>query len=87
MSWSVSKIIGKPEGVKACANEMFDRQAKNYEGKTEAKDVESARQAVNAWIDECKCTEQEGVCVEANGSRGDTWLNINVQCIKLPMRS
>lgn len=85
MSWSIQKTVGKPDKVKAQIAPQFDSASRSYSGKTEQKDVESARIAVNSWLDECNCGASEGVTVEASGSRGEGWVNVTVLCGKLAL--
>lgn len=85
MSWSVNKKVGKPEAVRPVVEKEFDVAAKMYAGKTEEKDVLGAKAAVLAWLDEVRCTESEGVEVEANGSRGDAWVSVTIKCNKIAL--
>ncbi len=43
MSWSIQKTVGKPGKVKEQIAPQFDQASRSYAGKTEQKDVESAR--------------------------------------------
>ena len=85
MSWSIQKTIGKPEAVRPAVDAAFDAAAKQYEGKTEADDVLAAKTAVGEWLAESACSDKEGVCVEASGSRGQGWLSIKVDCAKVTL--
>lgn len=75
--------MGAADKVRAAVEIEFDRAAANYAGKTEANDVISAQAAVMSWIREANCKDGEGICVEANGSRGESWCNVKVECSKI----
>ena len=83
MSWSVQKTAGTPAKVKEAVSAIFDQVAKNYEGKTEGKDIADVKAAVAAFCDEAEAAKQTGVTVEASGSRGASWLTIKVDCTSI----
>lgn len=85
MSWSVSKVMGSVDKVRPVAASAFDNAARSYEGKTEANDVLAAKAAVMSFLDEAKCAEGQGVVVEANGSRGESWVSVSITCNKIAL--
>lgn len=80
MSWSISRTAGVPEKVATVVESAFDQQAKSYEGRSEQRDILDAKAAVMSWLAEAKAANVSGVMVEASGSRGATWCNVEIKC-------
>lgn len=78
MSWSIQKKIGAPDKVRAAVEPEFDNAAKCYAGKPEEQDVLAAKAAVLSWLDEVPAGQ--AAIVEAHGSRGASWLTIDIHC-------
>lgn len=83
MSWSIGKVIGEPERVRAVVGPQFDAAARYYEGKggvsaEEQVDILNAKGQVMAFLDHAP--KGHAVEVEANGSRGEGWLSVSVKC-------
>lgn len=92
MSWSIGKIIGEPARVRAIVEPQFDSVAKSYGIRAEKGDKIAGHEQVDilnvkgqvlAFLD----SVPEGYVaeVEANGSRGASWLNVSVRCATLKL--
>lgn len=90
MSWSVQKTAGIGPEFRAEVERRFNLAAEYYEkqpskwAQAETVDIYSARNAALSWIDLQDATQDAVLIVEASGSRGDAWLNVRIDCSKLP---
>lgn len=94
MSWSIQKRFGKPDKMKAVVEQDFDNAAKNYSGQIEERDVIAAKAIVTSFLDDAakpgNLADDEGVAVEASGSRGTgTWsyVTVAVKCERLKLHT
>lgn len=78
MSWSIAKLVGTPDKVAAVVGPQFDSAAKSYHGTAEEQDVLSAKDTVLSWL--AAVPGGQVAIVEANGSRGTSWVSVHVTC-------
>jgi len=88
MSWSFNTQGPSVDDVRAQASELFDREAKRYEGTAEAADVLACKERCLVAIDEFPAKHLEAdsssphcydLKVSAYGSRGGGWLTMHVE--------
>jgi hypothetical protein len=94
MSWSIGKIVGKPQQVKDRVQQYFEGIRGNVYSEHERKSIDSAEQSILHELDFCIENETSAVEVEAGGSccsksgeirtpmnRGNTTFKVRVEPI------